>query len=142
MGITKTLAKAKRFFYWPGINSYIEIFIKTCRVRQKFSRSKRKEPILNHEIPKTPFTKIAMDLAEHCGKIYLIVFNFYWRQLEITKLREKSAESILTEQKVIFSKFGIPEQTFTDNNPFNSIAFKKFAKEWGFDIVTSSPNYP
>lgn len=29
-----------------------------------------------------------------------------------------------------------------DNIPFNSMTMQEFAKDWNFEIVTRSPNYP
>lgn len=43
--------------------------------------------------------------------------------------------------KSIFARFGIPEMVVSDNMPFNSYEFKKFAKEWDFESVTSSPHF-
>jgi transposase InsO family protein len=42
--------------------------------------------------------------------------------------------------KCVFSEFGIPERIVTDNGPhFISEHFKKFASDWNFDHVTTSP---
>ena len=44
---------------------------------------------------------------------------------------------------MMFSRHGIPQMVRSDNGPqFISTEFKKFAKEWGFQHVTSSPHYP
>jgi len=142
IGSTKTYMKARNFYYWPGMKSYIENFISACNVCQKYSKSKTKEPMLSHEIPDIPFMKVAMDIAENQGKIYLIVYDYYSRWLEVCNMRDKTAESVIKELKAIFSKFGVPEQTVSDNNPFNSAKFRDFANSWSFEVITSSPNYP
>ena len=37
----------------------------------------------------------------------------------------------------------IPEVMRSDNGPqYSSSSFKKFAKDWGFQLITSSPEYP
>lgn len=51
LGITKTKARAKQLFYFPGINSQIENYILSCPICLKFSKSKIKEPMLTHDIP-------------------------------------------------------------------------------------------
>ncbi|XP_059060190.1 uncharacterized protein K02A2.6-like [Achroia grisella] len=44
--------------------------------------------------------------------------------------------------KEIFARHGIPEVLVSDNGTqFTSREFKKFASEWGFDQITTSPNY-
>ena len=44
--------------------------------------------------------------------------------------------------KSIFSRYGIPEIVIADNMPFNSFEMESFAREFGFQIKTSSPEYP
>jgi len=130
------------YYILPGMKSYIENVISACNVCQKYSKRKIKEPMLSHEIPDTPFMKVAMDIAENQGKIYLIVYDYYSRWLEVGNMRDKTAESLIKELIAIFSKFGVPEQTVSDNNPFNSVKFRDFANSWSFEVITSSPNFP
>lgn len=141
-GSTKTYLKARKFYYWPGLKAYINNFISACRICQKYSKNKPKEPLLSHEIRDAPFIKVAMDIAENQGKIYLIIFDYYSRWLEVCQVQGKTAESIIKQLKMVFNLFGIPKQTVSDNNPFSSAKFKKFADDWHFEIITSSPNYP
>ncbi|XP_044759023.1 uncharacterized protein LOC123316837 [Coccinella septempunctata] len=42
----------------------------------------------------------------------------------------------------IFSKFGCPDELICDNVPFGSLSMKEFAKEWNFEILLRSPQYP
>lgn len=44
--------------------------------------------------------------------------------------------------KIIFSCFGIPKIYISDNIPFNIEVFIDFAKDWNFELITTSPNYP
>ena len=45
--------------------------------------------------------------------------------------------------KMMFSRLGIPEIVRSDNGTqYSSREFKQFATSWGFDHVTSSPEYP
>ena len=57
-------------------------------------------------------------------------------------MNSKTAEATMKEMTQIFSRHGIPNTLVADNMPFNSKAFKRFAKEWDFSVVTSSPKYP
>jgi transposase InsO family protein len=44
--------------------------------------------------------------------------------------------------KEVFSRHGIPETVVSDNGTqYSSREFKMFSMEWGFNHVTSSPNY-
>lgn len=142
LGVVKTIEKAKTVFYWPGMSSNIQNYISACAVCLKFSRNKVKEPLLSHSIPDFPFLKIGIDIAEIGGRAYLIVMDYYSRWLEIRKIKQKTSYAVIKKLKKIFSRFGIPEVVVADNNPCGSLEFKKFASEWNFTIINSSPNYP
>ena len=45
--------------------------------------------------------------------------------------------------KEIFARYGIRDVLYSDNGPqYSSEEFQKFAREWGFNHVTSSPYHP
>ena len=54
----------------------------------------------------------------------------------------KTAGIVIKHFKSIFSRHGIPEIGIADNMPFNSFEMKSFAGEFGFQMKTSSPEYP
>ena len=53
-----------------------------------------------------------------------------------------SARFAIAAVKTIISENGIPQKMISDNNLFNLIEFKQFAKTYGFEVVPSSPEYP
>ena len=58
-------------------------------------------------------------------------------------LRSTSSASVIHKLKTVFARHGIPESLMSDNGPqFSSQEFSNFSKDYGFDQVTSSPNYP
>ena len=58
-------------------------------------------------------------------------------------LRSTTSASVIHKLKTVFSRHGIPESLMSDNGPqFSSQEFYNFSKDYGFDHVTSSPNYP
>ena len=47
-----------------------------------------------------------------------------------------------TKAEGSFSRFGVPDELYTDNGPqYSSWEFKQFSKEWGFIHKTSSPGF-
>lgn len=97
--------------------------------------------MLSHEIPDLPYVKIALDITEFGGKKYLIIVDYFSRWLEILKLCNKTSESVIEVLKDNFARLGIPQEIVADNMPFGSYGFRKFANEWNFKIITSSPHY-
>ena len=142
MGITKTKRRAKELFYWPLMDSDIENFISKCQICLHFSNSNVKEPLISHYIPKIPFIKVGCDILQFKNKSYLICVDYYSKWFEYKLLKNKSSQEVINKWMEIFSTYGIPQIVIADNVPFNSFECRNFAKNWGLDIVTSSPHYP
>lgn len=130
---------AKNIFYWPGINSDIINLTENCMICHKFNRCQIKQNLLNHYIPKSPFLKIGMDIADYKGTFYLVIIDYYLRWLEILKIKQKDTATIISKLKPLFCKFGIPLKDVADNIPFGSAELFKFANEWNFEIKNSYP---
>jgi len=57
--------------------------------------------------------------------------------------RNKTASEVLRVLKSLFARHGIPETLRSDNGPpFDSADYLAFAREWGYKVVTSSPDFP
>lgn len=141
-GIEKSKARARQVMFWPGINEDIENWISKCIVCDRYRTQTIKEPLICHKIPRLPFEKIGVDICEYGGKSYLVMGCYLTKWLDIEPLANKDAAEVISKLKPIFSTHGIPKTMICDNVPFNSWAMKQFEREWGFEIVTSSPRYP
>ncbi|XP_048576990.1 uncharacterized protein LOC116614069 [Nematostella vectensis] len=73
------------------------------------------------------------------------------RYFEVELLRQSTAMCVVNTLKQIFARFGIPAKVISDNGPQYSNTrnifsttheFTQFAEAWGFQHVTSSPEYP
>ena len=94
--------------------------------------------MLTSPFPDRPWQKVATDLFQHNGKDYAIVVHYFSRFFEIGLLTE-----VITRLKSFFARHGIPEIVASDNGPqYTAAPFAKFAEEWGFTHLTSSPKYP
>ena len=61
----------------------------------------------------------------------------------MAKLTSTTSEAVITHFKSIFARHGVPEIVRSDNGPqFGSEPFRKFAQDWNFSHVTSSPHFP
>ena len=139
-GIVKTKLLANNTFYWPYMNKDIENLVNNCNICEKY-RSKNPNNILKpHEIPKLPFKKIAADILEYGGENYLVIMDYYSKWLEVKQMKGKTSNNVIATLKPIFACHGIPSMLIADNMPFNSYECRKFAKEWAFKIITTSPH--
>ena len=143
MGIVKCKQLARDILYWPGFNKQIEDTISKCSICQQHRSYQTKEPLLNSEGPKTPWSMVAANLFECIGATYLVVVDYYSEFIEIEKLENDTRSSAVIEaMSKIFAAHGIPDKVITDNGPqFASYEFSKFTYEWNFFWVSSSPTH-
>ena len=141
-GIERCKNRARQSIYWPGINREIEDLVSRCSLCSTHRNKQQKEPLIEHEIPDTPWTKVASDLFTLCGHDDVIVTDYFSKFVEIERLPNKSSTTVINKIKKIFSQHGIPKELCTDNGPeYSAACFKRFAKEWDFKHTTSSPHF-
>lgn len=143
-GIEKCRARSKSSVWWPSIDADIERLVKNCHSCLKQSTN-RKMPLLQTKFPDRPWQRIAMDLFFLEGKWWLIVTDYFSRYPELVPLNNLTSSAVINHCKSIFARHGIPEIVVSDNGPQFSRAFgaefSKFATEYNFQHVTSSPHY-
>ena len=143
LGMKKSKARERAVMYWPNLSKDIEDSVARCAACLKYRPANQREPMIPHDIPDTPFTKIAMDICTFQGAEYLVVVDYYSKYPEVARLgAHKTAGVVRSHLKGILARHGIPEEIVSDNMPFNSAQFRKFAQEWNITLSTSSPTYP
>lgn len=142
LGIQKTKSRTRNIFYWPRMTVDIDDFISKCSACLKYSRNVIKEPLIAHERPKIPFAKVGTDILTFGGRDYLVIVDYFSNWIELGEINSKSALEIINILRKVFATYGIPVTVIADNNPFGSLEFRKFAKDWDFNIINSSPRYP
>lgn len=142
VGITKMKQMARNLYYWPKMDFHIEDFVRKCFICQTYQNNNVKEPLISHDIPELPFSKLGVDIMDFKKKSYLVVYDYTTKWLDVKIITSKSANSIVSALLDIFSQFGVPSEIVSDHVPFDSRECNKFAKEWGFKFTFSSPRYP
>lgn len=142
LGVVKCKERARDVLYWPGMSKQIENLVLKCTVCDKNRNSNPKEPLIPHELPDRPWSKVGTDLFHFNGKEYLLCIDYYSKFPEIVKLTDTTARGVITGMKSIFSRHGIPDRLVSDNGPQYSCAeFRRFAGDWDFRHLTSSPGH-
>ncbi|UYV78984.1 K02A2.6-like [Cordylochernes scorpioides] len=108
-GINNTIALAKGFIYWPGMNKEIEELINNCSICQQTSRANLKEPLLPHQAPEYPWQKVGIDIFQIESLKYLLIVDYFSKYPEIYQLQDMTTDTIIRRLKRTFSNFGIPE---------------------------------
>ena len=115
----------------------------SCGRCVQYVSERPQEPMEYHTIPIRPWSKISPDLFQLGGNNYLVMVNHYSDYIELDSLSgNTSATSVIRVMKRQFARHGIPDELITDNgSQFESHEYSRFAREYGFTIVKSSPYY-
>ena len=141
-GIVKCKARARESLFWLGMAQEVEKTVSECSECAENQKRNAKEPLLQPELPDRPWAKICVDLFHFRGQNYLLTVDRYSSWPEVAKLDNLSSENTISYLKSQFSRYGIPDEVYSDNGPqFASHSFKTFKSEYGFTHVTSSPTY-
>lgn len=142
LGYNKCIKLAEESVFWPTIRNEIKLMIDNCHLCQKYASSQPPEPLKTHENHFIPWYKIGADIYEIHGVNYLIVVDYYSKFVEIEKLSNITSQTIINKFKAVFARFGVPKILVSDGGKqFDSVQFQKFAKEWDFKHVVSSPTH-
>jgi hypothetical protein len=143
LGREKCKRRAREHVYWPGINDAVDSMIERCSTCQSMRFAQPRQPLMPHAKGLSPYEKVGCDLFYFHQQTYLIVTDYYSHYPEIALLGNESSSQVVLKMKSIFARWGIPATVVSDNGPqFSSSTFKKFADQWEFTHVTSSPYYP
>ena len=143
MGIERAKWIARATIFWPQINQQIEEIVKICSNCLHNQRKQSREAMIPSDVPRYPFQTVGTDLFHWNGQK-----TFYWLWIitaDIWKLRNyiRHVATTIKKTKNVFSRKGIPEIVISDNSPqYHSREFKKFPKDWGFQHVKRSSEYP
>jgi len=142
-GIAKCRKRASQSVWLPGLCKQLEHLVSTCVVECCRHKQQNAEPLQPAVFPQLPWQKVASDLFVWKNSHYLLVIDYFSRFIEISKLSSETTGSVIKHMSSIFSRYGIPQQVVFDNGlQYSSREFSKFAKEYGFEHSTSSPQYP
>ena len=142
-GIESTKKRARDILYWPGMSEDIERLVRTCSVCNSCKPHQQREPLKLHNISERPWSLVATDLFYWNGTDYVVVTDSFSGWFEFAMLGNTSSRMVIGKLKEIFARYGIPDVLYSDNGPqYSSEEFQKFAREWGFNHVTSSPYHP
>lgn len=142
MGMVKCKNRAKEVIFWISMNSHIEDVVSNCPACTEHQSCNPKEPMIAHKLPDRPWENVATDLFELDNEHYLIVVDYYSRYFESERMTTATSSVVINKMKAIFARHGIPEKVVSDNGPqFSAQEFARFASEWHFSHVTSSPTY-
>ena len=140
LGIGSCLRKARDSLYWPNMNDEIKDYIGKCSTCNELNVNQQKEPLMTHDVPNQPWSKLGIDLFALNKKDYLVTVDYFSDYFELDELQSTTASAVILCLKRHFARHGRPDIVVSDNGPqFSSTEFSDFAAEWEFEHSTSSP---
>ena len=142
-GIGACLRRMRECIFWPVMSKNMKERISTCEICLTHADSQMKEPIIQHDIGETPWSKIGADLCELHGRMLLVVTDYYSNFISVKRLNSTTTTAVSKQLMKLFSVHGIPKIIMTDNaTQFSSFEFKSFTSELDIEHITNSPHYP
>ena len=151
LGLTKTLAKIKDRFYWPGLRTDVEDWCQQCHgcaCRKSPSQTPR-APLVPSYVG-YPMERIALDLlaplptTRHGNKHILVICDYFTRWTEAYALPNKEATTVA---KVLVSewicRYGVPDAIHSDQGAnFEAGLFAEVAELLGMEKTRTTAYHP
>lgn len=151
-GISKTIHRLKRLYYWPKMVSQVRKYIGKCRVcKETKSVNIRMQPTIGKEvITERPFQKIYIDFLgkyhrSKNGNTYIFIAVDHFSKFVFLKaMREATASNVVTFLvEEVFRKFGVSETVHSDNGAqFTAKAFRDMIKTYNINHILTAPYSP
>ena len=73
----------------------------------------------------------------------MLVIDYFSSYVEVAKLSSTTSPDVTAHLQSMFARHGIPKLLISDNgSQFSSTSFAKFAKDYEFINILTSPRYP
>lgn len=151
LGVTKTLAKIRQRYYWPGLQKDVYQYVTGC---DKCTR--RKNPSPKHRAPMqitgsgVPMERIATDIlcelpeTDRGNRHILVVSDYFTKWTEAFALPNMEAETIgRTIVEEVLVRFGIPFIIHSDQGrQYESKLFLEMCRLLGIKKTRTTPYHP
>ena len=94
--------------WWHRVSTEIQEFVEKCSISARH-RSQGAEPLIT-TIPQLPWQKLAADVFELNGQLYLLVVYYYSKYVEVAYMSTMSCRQTIDHFRSIFARNGIPEE--------------------------------
>jgi transposase InsO family protein len=142
MGIVKTKQLARDIIFWPGMAKQIEDTVSRCSICLETQKKNPKEPMQAHPVPDRMWSKVGSDLFVWQNVNYLIMVDYYSGFIEVDKLQDTRAETVIEKMKGNIARHGIMDLLVTDGGPqYTCMEFERFEQLYGFKHNISSPGH-
>ena len=104
-GSDSSIRRAQECLFWPGMQSEIRETSLSCGNCSQYQAERPTEPMLSHEIPSRPWSKISVDLFTLDGKQYLVIVDPYGDYFKLEPPRNVAAGTVFRAMKRNFARY-------------------------------------
>lgn len=151
-GITKTLERLRRYYFWPKMTKQVKEYIKNCEIckASKPPNQQMRPPMGLYTPVERPFQRLYIDLLgpyprSTTGKTMLLIILDHFSKFVILKaLNNGTAPQIVRALKDdVFCVFGVPEKIHSDNGKqFGCREYQELMNEFGVSISKTAVYSP
>ena len=151
LGITKTSDKARQRFYWPGMSSDIEVWIRACPICQARQAPNPKPTApLQSQQSSVPLQRVAMDImgplptTARQNKYILVIGDYFTKWVEAFAMPDMLAATVARYFVDGFvCRYGVPLSLHTDQGPqFESRLMKDVCNLLDITKTRTTPYHP
>ncbi|GFO28529.1 gypsy retrotransposon integrase-like protein 1 [Plakobranchus ocellatus] len=152
LGIRRTKDKVLSNFYWPGVDSDVTRYCRSCDVCQQTVKkgTEPRVPLEKVSLIYTPFKRVAIDLegpinpkSEAGHRFTLTLVDYATRIVEAVPLHKIKTESVAEALVDIYSRLGVPEEVMSDQETqFISDCMKEVCHLLGIEQKTTASYHP
>lgn len=94
-----SIQRAREALFWPGMRAAIRESCLACGICAQYQAERPVEPMLSHDVPSRPWSKISVVLFQLDGKHYLVMVDHYSDYFELDSLRSTTASAVIKVMK-------------------------------------------
>lgn len=151
-GVSKTLEKLKRTYYWPKMGKETMEFVSNCTVckESKAPNVTLRPPMGKQVSVERPWQRLYVDLlgpyprSKAGNTTILIVVDQYSKFVLLKPLRKATAVQVVNFlEREVFHVFGTPESVWSDNGvQFVSKEFRRLTEKYGVTHIRTASHAP
>jgi len=143
-GIAKMKNLARRYVWWPNMDSALEECVKGCITCQTSQKLPSQAPLHPWEWPEKAWSRVHIDYAgPFMGRMFLVIIDAYSKWLEVYVMNSATTAATIEKLRDTFARYGLPDVLVSDNATcFTSDEFQQFLKANGIRHAKSAPYHP